>query len=314
MDRNVKILIFSLLLSSKLFAGDDRAYQSGTGMLFQTGGANTRMSINTAGDIFFTNFTSGFIPFFTTSGELTEEQFLSKARGGAGANQSSVTYPSTGVLTVNDATQTLDNKTIDADNNTITNLAHGSEVDNASSGVHGASSEILASSDSQIITNKDIDGGTMTNGNRFTLPSGTTVNLDSLTDKEGNIAYDTTLDRPVFNDGTDWISVISNVSTSVVLGANIEGCRTAGAGGFFGSDTCATWVTSFVRNSAGDYTLNMSGSAFGLDPSCACSPIGTSPALSCQIGVGATSRNVLIRDDTNTPTDTGLNIICHGQQ
>lgn len=102
---------------------------------------------------------------------------------------------------------TLTNKTIDANNNTISNLAHGAEVDNPTSGVHGVTGSVVGTSDTQVLTNKDIDGGTASNTSRITLPKDTTANLDLLTDKEGTIAWDTTLGSLVGNDGTGWSQI-----------------------------------------------------------------------------------------------------------
>jgi hypothetical protein len=73
---------------------------------------------------------------------------------------------------------------------------------NASSGRHGATGNIVGTSDTQSLTNKDIDGGTASNSNRVTLPKNTTANLTALTRKEGTLAYSTDADVVFTDDGS----------------------------------------------------------------------------------------------------------------
>jgi len=71
------------------------------------------------------------------------------------AGTSGVHGASGSVVGTTDA-QTLINKTIDADANTISNLEHGAEVDDPSSGVHGVTGSVVGTTDTQTLTGKTI--------------------------------------------------------------------------------------------------------------------------------------------------------------
>lgn len=59
----------------------------------------------------------------------------------------------------------------------------------------------------QKLENKIIEGGLADNDHRFTVPKNSTANLDALDRHEGSIAYDTDLDKLVFDNGSGFAAI-----------------------------------------------------------------------------------------------------------
>lgn len=72
----------------------------------------------------------------------------------------------------------------------------------------------LDTNSAQVVTLKDYDGGTASDTNRTTLAKNTTANLAALTRKEGNVFYDTDLDKVVFDNGSALSALASSSSAS----------------------------------------------------------------------------------------------------
>lgn len=65
--------------------------------------------------------------------------------------------------------------------------------------------DIVGTTDVQVLTNKDYDGGVASDTSRITLPSDTKANLDGLTRKAATMVYDTDFDKFYGDNGTDLI-------------------------------------------------------------------------------------------------------------
>lgn len=61
--------------------------------------------------------------------------------------------------------------------------------------------QILQADATQVVTNKDIDGGTASNTSRITLPKDTLTNLTALTRKEATLVFDTVSQTVFYDDG-----------------------------------------------------------------------------------------------------------------
>lgn len=87
---------------------------------------------------------------------------------------------------------------------------------------HGVTGAILGTSDAQVVTNKDIDGGTASNTNRITVPKNTKTNLDALTRKEGTILYATDTQKLYKDNGTILEEVGTGSGSGGIFPNNID--------------------------------------------------------------------------------------------
>lgn len=84
-----------------------------------------------------------------------------------------------------------------------------------------ASTTIVGTDVAQQLTNKDIDGGTASNTHRITLPKESSANLASLTRKEGTVAYDTTKDTLVADDGVALFDIVKSATAPGATGESV---------------------------------------------------------------------------------------------
>jgi hypothetical protein len=118
--------------------------------------------------------------------------------------------------------------------------------------------ELLGRTNTQIVTNKDIDGGTAADTRRITLPKDTFANLLLLTRKEGTLLYATDLDQVFYDNGSSLLPVGSGSSGEknyiVNSAANSTNGWAATGGTFARTTTAANLPREFTTGSALAFT------------------------------------------------------------
>lgn len=134
------------------------------------------------------------------------------------------THGTTGDIVGTSDTQTLTNKSLsDSTTFIIDEGDNTKKLQFQASGITTGTTRTLTAPDAnttivgidtaQIITNKDIDGGTAANNRRITLPKDTKTNLDALTRKEATVWYSTDQQKLFFDNGTTLQAVGSGSGT-----------------------------------------------------------------------------------------------------
>jgi hypothetical protein len=109
----------------------------------------------------------------------------------------------------------------------ILGTAHSS-----STTAHGATGAVVGTTNSQVITNKDIDGGTASNTRRITIPKDTKANLDALTRKQATVVYASDELKAYIDDGSNLTAIgtgsggVNFINSQISEGATITGVAT----------------------------------------------------------------------------------------
>jgi len=158
------------------------------------------------------------------------------SRDGSGVVISTKAVPTGAVVGESDS-QTLTNKTIDGDANTLSDIAVTSlktDAGAASTFISRDGSGVIIStkavptgavvgvSDTQTITNKDIDGGTASNSLRITVPKNTKANLDGLTRKEATLVYASDEDALYVDTGATLNKLADSAGAIVARASSID--------------------------------------------------------------------------------------------
>lgn len=182
------------------------------------------------------------------SGKIQNEDLKSEAElisGGATASS----LPNDNKIYVATYSKRLDQAIADGN---ILGTAHSGDTS-----AHGVSGDVVGTTDVQVLTNKDIDGGTASNSSRLTIPKDTKANLDALTRKQATVVYASDEQKAYIDDGSNLTAIgtgsggINFINSQISEGATVTGVTvyadspgTAPIDGFGGSPASTLVVSS----------------------------------------------------------------------
>lgn len=139
-------------------------------------------------------------------------------RDAAGAIVSNTKAVPTGVVVGTTDTQELTNKTLTSPkvNEDVILTASATELNQLDGVTVGGATagDIVTIDDAQVLTNKDIDGGTASDTSRLTIPKHAKANLDALDRKEATLVYATDTQKAYIDDGSQLVEVGSGSASS----------------------------------------------------------------------------------------------------
>ena len=119
-----------------------------------------------------------------------------------------------------------------------------------------ATTTIVGTDTSQILTNKDIDGGTAANTRRITLPKDVKANLDALTRKQGTVVFASDQNKAYVDNGTSLVAIGSG-SSGLYSTIDFEDNSTGGIS-TYADAAGATPVDGTGGSPASTFTVNSS--------------------------------------------------------